>query len=138
MRVQLTSLAVAVAPLLLTPLLFVAVLRSGPVAAPLARRALPQETYDADHCTWYCHNHGCPHGPVLPSVLSGDDGLFGWTVDALHAGGDRVSPHATGIGYGVVNLAVFCAAWPGGMLALWIVALRQRRRIQAMRLEERP
>lgn len=131
------SLAVALAPLVVTPLVFLAVLRSGPVPAPLARRALPQEAYDAGHCTWYCHNHGCPHRPVLPALLSGDDGLFGWTVDALHAGGDAVSPHARGIGYGIVNLAVFCAAWPAGMLALWIVAIGQRRRIRALR-EERP
>jgi hypothetical protein len=133
MRARLTVLVASLAPLLAVPLLFLAVIRSGPQAAPLARRALPQEPYEATRCTWYCHNHGCPHHPHLGAFLSGDDGLFGWTVDALHAAGDVVSPRSPGLGYGAVNLAVFCAVWPGMMYALWVIAVRQRARIIALR-----
>jgi len=132
-RARLAVLAASLAPLLLVPLLFLAVTRSGAQPAPLARRALPLEAYEPTRCTWYCHNHGCPHHPHLGALLSGDDGLFGWTVDALHAAGDAVSPRAPGLGYGAVNLAVFCALWPGAMLALWVIAVRQRARIIALR-----
>lgn len=137
MRSSLRFAVVAIAPLVLTPLLFLAVLRSGPLPAPLARHGLPFEAYDASRCTWYCHNHGCPHAPKLPAILAGDRGLFGWTIHTLHAGGNVVSPRAPGAGYGVMNLAVFCALWPAGMFALWVVALRQRRRIRALRAEGR-
>ncbi len=133
MRARLAVLAASLAPLLAVPLLFLALIRSGPAPAPLARRALPQEAYEPARCTWYCHNHGCPHHPRLGAFLSGDDGLFGWTVDALHAAGDIVSPSAPGAGYGAVNLAVFCALWPGAMYALWVIAVRQRARILALR-----
>jgi hypothetical protein len=135
MAARFRFLAEALAPLVLTPLLFVAVLLGPSPPAPLARSALPQESYTADHCTWYCHNHGCPHRPVLGAFLAGDQGLFGWTVAALHAAGDAVSPRARGIGYGAVNLGFFCAMWPAGMYGLWIVALRQRRRLRALRGE---
>jgi hypothetical protein len=137
MLARVRFLAAALAPLVLTPLLFLPVLRSGSPPAPLARAVLPQESLSPGHCTWYCHNHGCPHHPVLPSALSGDDGLFGWTVEALHSGGDALSPRTPGVGYGAVNLAVFCAAWPAGMYALWLVALQQRRRIRGLRARRR-
>jgi hypothetical protein len=127
--------AAALAPLVLTPLLFVAVLRGPSPPAPLARGALPLEGYAPDHCTWYCHNHGCRHRPALGAFLSGDAGLFGWTIRALHAAGDSVSPGAPGVGYGAVNLAAFCVLWPAGMYGLWIVALRQRLRLRALRRE---
>jgi len=132
-RARWSFVAAAVAPLVLTPLLFVAALRGASPPAPLARGTLPAEAYDPAHCTWYCHNHGCPHRPALGRFLAGDDGLFGRTVGALHAAGDAVSPRARGIGYGAVNLVVFCAAWPAGTYALWIVALRQRRALAALR-----
>jgi hypothetical protein len=125
--------AAALAPLVLTPLLFVVTLRGPSPPAPLARGALPQEAYAADRCTWYCHNHGCPHRPVLGTVLAGDRGLYGRTIHALRAAGDTVSPAARGVGYGAVNLAVFCGVWPAGMYALWIVALRQRWRLRTLR-----
>jgi hypothetical protein len=125
--------ALAVAPLVATALLFVAVLRSGSPPAPLARTAIPQEPYAADRCSWWCHNHGCRHRPVLPAALTGDAGLFGWTVRALHAVGRAVAPRSPALGYGAANLAVFCVLWPGTMYALWIVALRQRSRISASR-----
>jgi hypothetical protein len=134
---RLRFLAAALAPLALTLLLFLAVLRSGPVPAPLARSFLPVEAYSPARCTWYCHNHGCRHRPVLPAFLSGDGGLFGWTVRALHAGGDALSPRARGVGYGAVNLAVFCAGWPAATVALWIIALRQRRLLRALRAARR-
>jgi len=123
---------------LLVPLLFVAVLRSGPTPAPLFRSVLPQESYDATRCTWYCHNHGCRHRPVLPEVLSGDHGLFGWTIHALQSGGRAMSPGAPGLGYGAANLVVFCAVWPAAMLGLWVLAVRQRRQIRMLRGQQRP
>jgi hypothetical protein len=133
MRARVAFAAWAVAPLLATVLAFVAVLRSGPAPAPLARSSIPLEPYAADHCTWYCHNRGCPHRPALGAFLAGDGGLFGWTIGALHRAGDSISPGSRGAGYGIANLAVFCAIWPAGMYALWIVALRQRRAIRALR-----
>jgi hypothetical protein len=119
-------------PALLVPAIFLAVLRSGD-PAPLARSSLPRERATPSRCNWSCHNHGCPHKPVLPVALSGDSGLFGATVRALHAAGDRIAPDAPGIGYGIVNLIVFCLAWPAAMWALWIVFWRQRRQIAALR-----
>ena len=127
-------LALQLAPLFIVPVLFVAVLRLESAAAPW-RSAVPREPFRADRCTWYCHNHGCRHAPALPSLLTGDDGLFGKTVGALHAAGDALAPARPGIGYGAANLIVFCAVWPGGMYALYLIALRQRRRIRALRRE---
>ena len=129
---RLVRIAAAVAPLLLVPLLFVAVLRSGD-PAPLWRRALPHEGYRPDRCTWHCHNHGCRHRPVLGRFLAGDDGLFGATVRALHGMGQAMAPGRGNIGYGAANLLVFCLLWPAGMYALWLVALRQRRQLRAAR-----
>jgi hypothetical protein len=125
-------IAATLAPLLLVPLLFVAVLRSGE-PAPLWRRSLPREGYRPDRCTWDCHNHGCRHRPVLGRFLAGDDGLFGATVHALHGMGRVMAPGRGNVGYGAANLLVFCLVWPGGMLALWLVALRQRRQLRELR-----
>lgn len=122
-------LAVLLAPLWLVPPAFVAVVRSGSRPAPLVRTSIPNEPHDAAHCNWDCHNHGCTHAPRLPAFLSGDTGLFGWTIRALHAAGDRAMPADRPAGYGAVNLAVFCVLWPGAMLALYVVAVRQRSRI---------
>jgi hypothetical protein len=128
----LARLAVALAPLVVVPLLFVAVLRSGD-PAPYWRGTVPREGYRSDRCTWHCHNRGCPHRPVLPRSLSGDDGLFGAAVRALHGMGQAMAPGRGNVGYGVANLLVFCVAWPAGMYALWLVALRQRRRLRQAR-----
>lgn len=124
-----------VLPLLAVPAIFVGVIRSGE-PAPLARTALPAEPYRADRCTWYCHNHGCPHKPLLPRALSGDDGLFGKTIGALKRAGTAMVPSNPSIGYGVANLLFFCVLWPGLMFGLLVVAVRQRREIRALR--ERP
>ena len=129
---RLVRIAAALAPLLLVPLLFVAVLRSGD-PAPWRRRALPREEHRADRCTWYCHNHGCRHRPSLPRVLVGDDGLFGAAIRALHGMGRVMAPGRGNVGYGAANLLVFCLVWPAGMYALYLVALRQRRQLREAR-----
>jgi hypothetical protein len=125
-------IVIALAPLVVVPLLFVAVLRSGE-PAPLWRRTLPREGYRPDRCTWDCHNHGCRHRPVLPRLLSGDDGLFGAAIHALHGLGRGLAPGRGNVGYGAANLLVLCALWPAGMYALWLVALRQRRLLRVAR-----
>lgn len=120
----------AMAPLVAVPGAFIAVLATG---SPILRSSIPIEGHARDHCTWHCHNHGCFHAPKLPRVLAGDDGLYGATIAGLKAAGKAVVPGAPHVGYGVVNLAVFCVAWPGIMYALYLVALRQRRKILALR-----
>ena len=122
---------VALAPLWVTPLLFALVLRSGNHPSPWVRTVRPHEAYDASRCTWYCHNHGCDHGTVLPAVLSDD--LFYGTVRWLHAFGNRLVPGASFAGYQAANLLVFCAVWPVGMYALYLLALRQRRKLRERR-----
>lgn len=113
-------------PVLATCLAFVLVLRSGAAPAPLWRSELPREARAATHCTWHCHTHGCDHRLVLPALLTRDDQLFGWTIRALYATGRVLVPCDAALGYGAANLLVFCIAWPGAMLALWVAALRTR------------
>jgi hypothetical protein len=62
---------------------------------------------DPDRCSWYCHDHDCPHKARLPAGLTSDDGAFGKTIEAL-----AVSGQATGIGYQGMNVLVFCVLWP--------------------------
>jgi hypothetical protein len=126
-----TRLAI-LAPLLLVPLLFVAVLRSGDPPAPFARATIPDERFESSRCTWACHNRGCRHPPVLPSVLTGDEYLFGWAVRGLHGWGDSLAPGDSFAGYRAANLALFCAAWPAAMFALWVAALHMRARRRAL------
>ncbi|MDI1480287.1 hypothetical protein [Polyangium sp. y55x31] len=120
----------AMAPLVVVPAAFTAVLATG---SPVFRAAIPIEAHARDHCTWYCHNHGCSHAPKLPRALAGDDGLYGDTIAGLKAAGKAVVPGAPHVGYGVVNLVVFCVVWPGIMYALYLGALWQRRKILALR-----
>ena len=122
-------LALLLAPLWLVPLTFVGVLRSGDRPAPLIRGSIPREAHDSKHCNWDCHNRGCTHVPRLPTFLTGDSGMFGWTVRALFVAGDRAMPSHPLAGYGAVNLAVFCVLWPGVMFALYVIAVQQRSRI---------
>jgi hypothetical protein len=123
----------AIAPLLVVPLTFVAVLLSATPRVPFPRVELPDEALERDHCTWSCHNYGCHHASKLPDALTSDASLFGWTVRALHRMGDALSPKDTFVGYGAVNLAVFCVGWPGAMYALWGFALRTRAARLALR-----
>jgi len=97
-----------------------------------ALRDDPPRAWRADRCTRHCHDHGCRHDPVLPDALSGDDGLFGLTIDALYRAG-RLTGLDAATGYGVANLVLFCVVWPGGMLALLAVGLFQRVRLRALR-----
>jgi hypothetical protein len=117
---------VVLAPLVLVPLVFVAVMRSGAPPAPFARKEIPDEPFIRDRCTWFCHNHGCSHGAQLPGTLTGDTGLFGWAVRVLHRSGDAISPADSFLGYRAMNLAVFCAAWPAATFGLWVGAVRAR------------
>src|SRR5204863_178133 len=82
-------------PLLAMVVVFLAVLRAG-APAPLLRHGLPAEAARPDRCTWACHNHGCPHRPVLPPALTGDDGLYGLALRALHHTGGRLVPGGGG------------------------------------------
>ncbi len=120
-----STLRLVLVPLLLTAALFVAVLRSGSPPAPYFRTVRPLEAHHPTRCTWYCHNRGCDHPTRLPPYLS--ETLFDRTVLALHHFGDTMSPGFSG--YRAANLLVFCAAWPALMLALLVVAIRQRRRL---------
>jgi hypothetical protein len=122
----------SLAPLALVPLVFVAVLRSADPPAPLARASVPDEPFVPDRCTWACHNRGCRHRPVLPPVLTADEHLFGSAVRALHSWGDALAPDDPFGGYRAANLAVFCAAWPAAMFALWVGALRVRAERRAL------
>ncbi len=127
---RLAWILLAIAPLIAVPAAFALVLATG---SPTVRTAIPNEAHARDHCTWHCHNYGCPHTPRLPLPLAGDQGLFGATIRRLKTAGTVLVPSAPFVGYGVVNLAVFCVAWPGLMYALYLVALRQRRKIIALR-----
>ncbi|MDI1446301.1 hypothetical protein [Polyangium sp. 6x1] len=120
----------AIAPLVAVPAAFTAVLATG---SPVLRTGIPIEAHARAHCTWHCHNYGCSHAPRLPRALAGDEGLYGATIGGLKAAGRAVVPGAPHMGYGVVNLAVFCVAWPGIMYGLYLVALSQRRKILALR-----
>lgn len=102
--------------------------------APLPRRGLGHEAFDAARCTWACHNHGCRHAAVLPGFFVDDDGLFGAAVHTLYGLGARLLPGQRFAGYGAANLLVFCVVWPAGMYGLWIVAVLQRRRLSAVRV----
>lgn len=85
-------------------------------------------------CTRYCHDHGCRHIPVLPASLTSSSGLFGDTVRGLHWLGS-LTGLGPGRGYGVANLAIFCALWPGLMLALVGYATAQGAEIRVLRRE---
>jgi hypothetical protein len=121
-------LALAVLPLVVTALVFVAVVESQP-GTPLLRRAIPDEPFVAARCTWRCHNRGCRHTPWLPPLLTSDAGWFGGTLRLFHRMGDALSPRDHGVGYGAANLIVFVVAWPALMYGLYLIALWQRARL---------
>lgn len=122
-----------IAPLVLPWVILLAV-NAWPPGVPLARRTIPHEAARADRCTWACHNRGCAHRPALPAVLSGDQYLFGKTIDGLYRLGSLFSSDRRR-GYGIANLLVFCVLWPGLMYALWVSVWRERERLRAMRAE---
>jgi len=68
------------------------------------------------------------HRASLPADLTGDQGLYGHVIRSLYLGkgGDSVR-------YGAVNLGVFIVAWPGAMLLLLCLGLRQRIRIHRLK-----
>ena len=125
---MLRALCAISAPLLVTLVLFVAVLRSG-TPVPLWRSERPVEVHEASRCTWACHNHGCDHRSRLPPILSTT--LFDATVIALHTFGDALAPDAPFAGYRAANLLVFCILWPALTVALYVTALGQRRALRA-------
>lgn len=122
----------AAATLLLVVPIFTAVLRLGE-PAPFPRTELPREPYRPEVCTWSCHNHGCRHAPRLPSWLSADRGLFGITIRGLYRMGSVLLPGRPREGYGLANLVVFCAVWPGLMWGLFLVAVAQARELRELR-----
>jgi len=123
-------LALAFAPALLLAVLFAGVVHSRPT--PLWRTAIPTEALRTDRCTWYCHNHGCPHAPVLPAWLASDRGAFGVALRGLYGFGDALSSDRA-TGYGLANLLVFCVAWPALTGGLWIVAIVQHAELKQLR-----
>ncbi|NOU32142.1 MAG: hypothetical protein HOO96_29920 [Polyangiaceae bacterium] len=128
-----TALLIYAAPIVLPAGLFLSVLAAG---SPMFRTAIPSEPRETARCTWYCHNHGCPHRAVLPSALTGDAGLFGRTIHGLFALGSQLSGRRD-VGYGSANLLVFCVLWPGLMYVLAVVAIRQRLALRARRARGR-
>lgn len=97
---RLSLLAVALsAPILIGSALFIAGASSGP--------GQQDRSFHKDRCSWYCHDHDCPHGANLPVALTGDEGAFGETIRILSRTG-----RATGIGYQGMNILVFCVIWP--------------------------
>lgn len=127
----------AAAPLFAVVLIFTAVLRLGE-PAPFPRTEIPREPYRPEVCTWSCHNHGCRHVPRLPSWLSADRGLFGITIRALYGLGGVLVPGHSRKGYGLANLLLFCAVWPGLMWGLYLVAVAQARQLRALRRRQGP
>ena len=76
--------------------------------------------------SWSCHDQGCPHTPLLPLWLAGNEGLFGqavaglwWMGSFLHKG--RMA------GYMLANLLVFVVLFPLSWLLLGLAHLRLRR-----------
>jgi len=106
---------------------------AAPPALPL-RTSIPEERFQADHCTWDCHNRGCRHAPVLPAVITGDRYIFGATIRGLYALGSLFTKDKFK-GYGIANIAVFCVAWPALMYGLWVVVWRQREKLRRLRGE---
>lgn len=97
-----------------------------------ALRETPVTAHLADECTHHCHDRGCPHDPALPGWLTSDQGLYGRTIHALYAAGS-VTGLDRATGYGLANLVLLCAAWPGLMATLLAVGLHQRVRIREAR-----
>jgi hypothetical protein len=118
-RLRLRFGLAALAPILGTLAVFVAVVRGG--GAPLRRMSPPEEAFSADHCNWYCHNHGCRHRNRLPAFLSVR--LYDFGARELWRMGGRSTA-----GYRAANVYVFVLGWPAAMYALYLVALWQRMR----------
>ena len=97
-----------------------------------ALRQDPVAAYRHDVCTRHCHDRGCSHAPVLPGWLTSDRGLHGATIRALYEAGEYTGLDRN-TGYGLANLVVFCAAWPGLMVLLLALGLYQRVRIRDLR-----
>jgi hypothetical protein len=102
---------------------FVAVLATEHPLFRSLHSALPVEAR-GPRCNWACHNHGCPHHPVLPAFFTEDSGIFGWTVRGLYLMGALFSDDKF-VGYGISNLLVFCVLWPGLMYGLCVRAIYQ-------------
>ncbi len=130
MRGLLWFLWIYVLPLLAPWALLYGVNATDP-SVPMVRTAMPAQRFRADRCTWYCHNHGCRHRPVLPAVLTSDRYLFGGTIRGLSTLGRLFSNNGS-LGYGIANLLVYCTVWPGLMYLLWVIAWRQHRELRRL------
>jgi hypothetical protein len=100
--------AALAAPPALCAVGFAAVVEVGSTSAPSTR--------DPRRCSWYCHDHSCPHPARLPAALTSDGGAFGMTIEAL-----AVAGRVTGLGYQGMNLLVFCVLWPAVTYALFVI-----------------
>ena len=90
------------------------------VAIPLvgvfiALNASKVNQYLPDSCTRFCHDKGCYHKPYLHEAITGNDGLFGTTINYLHLLGKMLETNLNflaGTGYGSANLLIFCFGIP--------------------------
>ena len=95
----------------------------------IVRLEAPRPVHQGQACNWACHNRGCRHGmrvvgpPIAGPLRRGKlRGLYGWTIDSLHASGS----------YRLANLLVFCLLWPVATLSLWALVVRQRLALRAL------
>ena len=90
-----------------------------------------QESFLRETCTRYCHNHGCKHSPVLPELLTGDQYLYGETINLLFQIGDGFSkflPINRFEGYGLANLLIFCTLIPLLHFGFFFLTIRKLKR----------
>jgi hypothetical protein len=118
--------------LALTILVAAAVLPWATLLATNAWLGTPDRWHEQHRCTRSCHDRGCPHDPWLPDLLASDEGLYGHTIHALFEAGRSTGLEAR-TGYGLVNLVLFCAVWPGLMWGLLALGLAQRLRLRRLR-----
>jgi hypothetical protein len=90
----------------------------------------PVERKDTHKCNWHCHNHGCRHGmrvvgpPIAGPLVKGQlKGLYGATIRGLKGTGRSR----------LANLVVFCVVWPLVTGTLWLIVLRQRFDLNALK-----
>jgi hypothetical protein len=92
-----------------------------------AAGAQSSRSFLENRCSRFCHDKGCLHDPILPRVLSGDDGLFGNAIHFLFETGKIFENHMgfpVGTGYGAANLLIFCLFPPLLHIFMFLVTKR--------------
>lgn len=121
------------APVVLTLVVMTSVVSWGNGVDQIVRTKKPVDKAYRNRCSWRCHDRGCRHemrvvGPPIAGPLDRKTnkllGLYGWTIASLHSTGS----------YRFANLILFCLVWPLGTGALWVVVVRQRLAIRALRV----